>query len=338
MSGGLVRVRAREIAVGDFVKVLLIGSYPPPLGGVSVFVKRYRRSLEREGHRVDVLDPARVSNAGLVARLLAARGQGYHLISLSYPSVPVMALLLAAGLAPRTEVFEHNWRLLESWSAIERRVYALFLRHARELILIAPHLADYYRAHGVELPARTRIRDAFIPPPVDEEAAIVASYPAEAREFVRTHRPLVVANAFKLVFREGVDLYGLDMCVELAAALRRAHPSVGLLFALAEIGDEAYFARTRERVASLGLEESFYFLTGQRELWPLFKSADLMLRPTSTDGASVSVAEALHFGCAVVASDAAPRPPGTILFRSRDAEDFRGRCFEALASRQAGAP
>ncbi|HEV2705901.1 MAG TPA: glycosyltransferase family 4 protein [Pyrinomonadaceae bacterium] len=321
--------------MGDFVKVLLIGSYPPPLGGVSVFIKRYRRRLEGEGHRVDVLDPARVSNVRLAMRLLAARR--YDLISLNYPSLPVMTLLLAVGLASRTEVFEHNWRLLESWGAWARRVYALFLRRARALVLIAPHLADYYRAHGLELPAHTRTSDAFIPPPEDEEAAIVASYPAEVREFLRTRRPLVVANAFKLVFREGVDLYGLDMCVELVASLRSAHPSVGLLFALAEVGDEAYFAQTRERIDALGLAPHVYFLTGQRELWPLLKSADLMLRPTSTDGASVSVAEALHFGCPVVASDAAPRPPGTILFKSRDQQDFRRKCEAALASRRADA-
>jgi glycosyltransferase involved in cell wall biosynthesis len=327
--------RVRKDGVGDFVKVLLIGSYPPPLGGVSVFVKRYRRLLEGEGHRVDVLDPARVSNARLAARLLAARR--YDLVSLNYPSIPVMTLLLAVGLASRTEVYEHNWRLLESWGALSRRVYALFLRRARALVLIAPHLADYYRAHGIELPERVRVGDAFIPPPEDEEAAIVESYPAGVREFVGSRQPLVVANAFKLVFREGVDLYGLDMCVELLAALKSAHPSVGLLFALAEVGDEDYFARTRERVASLGLAEHVYFMTGQQELWPLFKSADLMLRPTSTDGASVSVAEALHFGCPVVASDAAPRPPGTILFKSRDPEDFRRKCSAALASRRADA-
>ena len=47
----------------------------------------------------------------------------------------------------------------------------------------------------------------------------------------------------------------------------------------------------------LNLEENFYFLTGQKELWPIFKKASLMIRPTNTDGDALSIREALYFLC-----------------------------------------
>lgn len=316
------------------VKVLLIGTYPPPLGGVSVFIKRYKRQLESEGHTVDTLDPEKLTKAQTFAALLT-RARRYDLISLHFPSLHIMLMLFVLGVAVRTEVGEHNWRVLENWSALERRFYAAFLRRARELLLVSPHLADYYRAHGVEIPARTRVRPPFIPPPADEEPLILETYSEDVRAFLARSRPLVVANGFRITFHEGVDLYGLDLCVELVARLKETYPRIGLLFALAEIGDHDYFQKIRARIAAQALEENFHVLTGQREIWPLFKRADLFVRPTYTDGYAISVAEALHFGCAVVASDAAERPPQVITFANRDAQDFQRKCLQALAARTA---
>lgn len=310
------------------MRVLLIGSYPPPLGGVGVFVSRYERKLTGEGHAVTVVDPHRFTKLKLYRTLVAARG--YDLVSLNFPSFHMMMLLLATARAPQTEVWDHNWRVLEEWSAARRRLYQTFLRRARRLVLVAPHIADYYRAHGVEPPARTEVRHAFLPPAVEEEAAIVASYPPEVLEFVRGARPLVVANAFKIVFREGRDLYGLDMCVRLTAQLKKDYPEARLLFALAEAGDAEYLSRMRREADALGVGESVYFMTGQRELWPLIKRADLFVRPTVSDGYAVSVAEARYFGRPVVASDAAPRPAGVLTFRTRDDADFRSKCLAAL--------
>lgn len=315
------------------MKVLIIGSYPPPLGGVSVFVKRYGHELARAGHAVDTLDPTRLSKRELYRRLLRARR--YDLISLNFPSIYIMTALLALGLAGRTEFVEHNWRLLERWNALERRLYSIFLKHCRELLLVAPHLQTYHREHGIHLPAaKTRIRHAFIPPPPEDEPRILDSYSAETRDFLSRRRPLLVANGFRITLREGVDLYGLDMCVELTRALVRIYPDIGLLFALAEIGDPDYYARILRQIDAHGIARNFHLLTGQKEIWPLFKRADLMLRPTSTDGYALSVAEALHFGCPVLASDAAPRPPAAHLFATRDQPDFQQKCLALLAAKE----
>jgi glycosyltransferase involved in cell wall biosynthesis len=116
----------------------------------------------------------------------------------------------------------------------------------------------------------------------------------------------------------------------LAAALKDRYPNVGLVFALAEVGDVAYFEKMKSRIEKLGVEDNFFFLTGQRELWPLFRRADLMVRPTCSDAYGVSVAEALHLGCPAVASDVCQRTPGTLTFANRDAEDFLKKCRLAL--------
>lgn len=312
------------------MKVLLIGSYPPPLGGVSVFLKRYRIKLEAEGHLVELLDPTRLSNIRLIAEITRAKAGGFGLVSLHYPSFPLMKLLHTLGMLKETEVWDHNWRLAETWDAGQRQRYESWLRNSRALILVTPNLADYYREHEIALPIATRVESPFLPPPEAEESAILDSYTDETREFIAKSRPLLVANAFKLAFHKDVDLYGADLCVQVIAELKQQHPRIGLVFALAEIGDTGYFKKLQLKIADRAIEKHIHFLTGQKELWPLFKKADLMVRPTASDGYALSVAEAIHFGCPVVASDVTARPPEAVVFRNRDSADFLSRCQTVL--------
>lgn len=296
-----------------------------------MYLSRHKRLLEREGHDVSVLDPTKMSRAAYCARLLSVPAGRYDLIANHVQSFYVMLILLVTGMAGRTEVVDWNWRQLENWAGWKTRLYGAFVRRCKAVILSGAHLASYYREHGVSLPeGKARGLDPFIPPPLEDEEAILATYPAGVKDFAANRRPLVVANAFQIVFYRGVDLYGLDMCVGLVAALKDSHPNVGLVFALAEVGDEAYFEKMKRKIDELGVKDNFFFLTGQRELWPLFRRADLMVRPTCSDGYGISVAEALYLGCPAVASDVCERAPGTVTFANRDAEDFLLKCRRAL--------
>ena len=71
-----------------------------------------------------------------------------------------------------------------------------------------------------------------------------------------------------------------------------------------------------------GVAEQVYILHGNKELWPLFQRVDLFVRPTLSDGDSVSVREALYFNLPVVASDAVERPMGVHCFKQGDSQDF----------------
>ena len=62
---------------------------------------------------------------------------------------------------------------------------------------------------------------------------------------------------------------------------------------------------------------------------------DLMVRPSTTDGDSVAVREALWCGVPVVASDCVRRPPGVIVHRTGDAEDLRAKVSYALGHLEA---
>lgn len=307
------------------MRILIIGPYPPPLGGISVYVKRFSQKLKREGHDVDVFDYSRIPRLKRYITFFKAVSAGYDRIYVNQLSLPIILTLAVFGSSGRTIFFGHG-SSVENWSGLRRLAFAAFLNRCSEVVLAGPHLKPLYEQKGVGKSVPITIQHAFLPPDESEEERIKATYPEEVHRFIKAHRPLVIGNGYQIAFYNGRDLYGLDMCVELAYRLKPDFPHIGVIFALADIGDREYFDMIRSRVRDLGIVDNFLFLTEQKELWPLFKHADLFVRPTCNDGYGISIDEALHFGCPAVASDVCRRAEGTVLFKNRDMNDFTEKC------------
>ena len=56
--------------------------------------------------------------------------------------------------------------------------------------------------------------------------------------------------------------------------------------------------------------------------YPVIAKSHVFLRPTRSDGFSISLAESLYLGVPAIASDVRPRPQGTIVFKNGNADDF----------------
>ena len=316
------------------MRYILVGPEPPPLGGISVFLYRYGVKLRGEGHQVELLDLSKlrlVRKLVAVSRLLLIRDAVVHVNVISWS----VLLTIVLGLNKTKLIFHDHGtaKFLSTYGRWKRCWFQMFLRRANECWLVGEHLREFYDRAAISLPRQTLIRHAYLPPPEAEEADIRATYDWETKQFVNQHRPLLIANAWKIVFLDGVDLYGLDMSVETVARLKDSFPKIGLLFALGEVGDETYLNEIKQRICEHAVDENIHFMTGQRELWPLFKDADLFLRPTSADGYPLSVEEALHFGCPVVASDVCKRPASVAVFRNRDSDDLWQKAVGLLQPR-----
>ena len=62
----------------------------------------------------------------------------------------------------------------------------------------------------------------------------------------------------------------------------------------------------------------------------LLENSDVFVRPTTSDGDSVSIRECLFLGTPVVASDAAVRPAGCKIFPTRDYDQMLAAVCKAL--------
>jgi glycosyltransferase involved in cell wall biosynthesis len=183
--------------------------------------------------------------------------------------------------------------------------------------------------------SRISVIPAFIPPSANVGDA--ASLPAEMRSFLDAHRPILSVYGWQLSRdNEGVDLYGIDMCIDLLAKLKPDYPEIGLIACIPVIPDPDYFKELKRRTKDRGLEHNLFFYDRSLpEAYPLWQASDIYLRPTTTDGDAVAVREALSLGVPVVASDASRRPDGVVLFPKRDGESFAKAVGETLQNPRA---
>lgn len=312
-------------------KIVHIGPFPPPLGGISVYL--YRLFKKKENQNIVSVDEKNLDFLKFVSLIVKSRNClfVYHSPSLKRRLV----LFLLSFLTSNKFAYVIHGKGLEESFNKSNLLFKWFIKkslfNVEFIQVVGQHLKDFFLLMGIP-ESKIFVENSFLPPPMEEEAKILKTYPPELFEFLNRHGPILVGNASALCFDSmGNDLYGLDMCVNLVEMLRANFPQVGLIFAIADESQNVeYFSKVLKEVTQKGLIEDFFFLRGQKELWPLFRISNLMVRPSSSDGFGISIAEALFFGCKAVASDVSERPVGTVLFRNRDPLDFYEKCLEQL--------
>lgn len=318
--------------LNTYKKILIIGSYPPPLGGVSVHVYRLHKALPNS----EVFDlSAKVDFKGqnYIKLFKKVLNSNFDVLHIHAYDVKLIVTLKVLKLFKKFDVLatSHNPRLFETDSKIKKSFYENFIKSLDTLVVVGSHILEDYKKRDIKLPNEVIVENAFLPPPLDEEEKILKTYPKELFDFIDTHSHIITANAFQIAFHQGIELYGLDMCIELTAKLKKDILNIGFVFALAnETVNKEYLEKMKKRIQELNIKDNFYFITGQKELWPLFRKADLMIRPTTTDGDALSIREALYFDLKAIASDVCVRPEGAIVFKSRDLEDLYIKTKEVL--------
>ena len=77
-----------------------------------------------------------------------------------------------------------------------------------------------------------------------------------------------------------------------------------------------------KKIEELGLENTVLLYQNKGELWPFFKISNMFLRPSTTDGDSNALREALSFDLPCIASDVVLRPKGTIIYKAGNLESL----------------
>ncbi|MCP4049321.1 MAG: glycosyltransferase [bacterium] len=317
----------------DNYRKLHMGMFPPPLGGISVYLYR----LSKKDKKAEFLDEKK--NSGKFKFLIWFIKQCFTFKKYYYISHTI-SLQRRFAIYILSLIRNHKYEIVLHGRGVENKyiksnviiqfLIKKILGSAHMIRCVSEDLLSFLKKIGCN-EDKLYVENAFLPPPEEEEDKILKTYPQEFFEFIKHKRPLIVANAFALVFTGGVDLYGLDMCLALVSKLVTKYPDTGFIFAIADAESNInYLNKIKNDLKEKGIRDNFYFLTGQRQLWPVFKRVDLMVRPTSEDGYAVSIEEALLFNCSVVASNASKRPEGTVLFENRDSNDFYNKCLNKL--------
>jgi len=72
----------------------------------------------------------------------------------------------------------------------------------------------------------------------------------------------------------------------------------------------------------LNLNENFFLIHEKLSFVKLMQESDIIVRPTNTDGDSLTIREALFLNKEILTSDVTERPIGVKLFQNRNINDF----------------
>jgi glycogen synthase len=317
------------------MKILLVGNYPPPFGGISVHVQLLNRMLLREGidTRVLNIDPRAKSSRdyikirgyiGFIHQLVfMSCGRIVHLHTNGHNTMSWLIALCCAWagrILGRGSIFTIHSGMAPEYinggGPLRRLLIRLALAPQSLVVCVNEQIRGALEGLGYKK-SKTLLMPAFLFDPAE-----VAQLDENRERELSRFRPLLSLVAF---FRQE---YGVELLIEALAEMRKNFPNVGCAIMGSGDGEKSLRQLAEER----GVADRLLWLGDLRhgECLGVIKRSDIFVRPTFADGDSVSVREAVELGIPVVASNVGHRPPEVLLFEPGNVVDLTSKCNNAL--------
>lgn len=327
------------VMMGEEIKVLLVGDYPPPYGGISVQIQALQsRIMEEPGAYCTVLNIG-ASRHQVVPGCLGAstsweffrtllfyawNGYVIHIVTNGHNikswvcalACSVMGLLnrrqtiiaLDSGAMPT---------FVDGTSGVRRMLIWFTLRFAGRVIC--------RNQQGHEALARVIVRNKVIEvvpgyTPVGVSGMEALSH--QVGEFLARHSPVI---GTVVAFRPE---YGIELLSDAVSQLSVEYPKVGLII-LGSGGKQEDYDEIWNRLSGrvLVLRD-----LPHAQCVAIMRHFQVFARCTFYDGDAISIREAMELGVPVVASDTDSRPEGVTKFAIGDGQQLIGALLQVLSS------
>ena len=303
------------------MRVLLLGPYPPPHGGVQTNLVAIREYLLKNGFPCSVINITRHRKpdadevyypkgpAGAVQLLARLEYDLLHLHIGGMLTNRLLALCLVCARWPgkKSVLTFHSGGFPSTPEGLALRPASfagLVLRSFDGIIGVNDEIISFLQRMGV--PAdRARLIS-----PYSFLAGDGASFPSALEKFFLSHDP--VLTSVGLLEPE----YDLPLQINALPPIRRKFPNAGLLI----IGSGSLESSLREKIAA-SPEAAHILLPGDvphASTIQAMARSRILLRTTLYDGDALSVREALQLGTPVIGTDNGMRPPGVRLMPKSD--------------------
>jgi len=325
------------------MKVLQLGPYPPPNGGIQTHIVALREMLRHRQIPCFVVNLTRTRrptsdgvfypSSGLQVLGLLLR-QRYDILHLHiggriWPRQLALGILCSMLPGRKSVLTFHSGGYPSSDEGLATTRHGLkawVFRRFDRIIAVNAEIAAFFERLGVR---RERLR-LISPDSTPSASGSSAELPPAVELFFRDHHPLLITVG--LLEEE----YDLPLQIAAMERVREKWPQAGLLIA----GSGSLDEKLRKQIEETPYAEHILLYGDLPHAATLqaIKRADLMLRTTWYDGDALSVREALHLGTPVIATQNGMRPEGVRLIPARDPDALIGAVQDELTSPQASAP
>jgi glycosyltransferase involved in cell wall biosynthesis len=326
--------------------VALIGPWPPPLGGVAVHLKRVKRMLDSQSWSVRVFNESKESHeyepnvsdsCSYLILLIKLLLSGNSVLHVHTTSLRFLQLLFILRRKKRPVILschsDNILRLLKSGN-LDARILKFSMNQLELIICVGEQLKNSMEKIGIKAEKLVEL-PSYLPPSKTRSGKL----PAIVDKFVEqdSDLPLLVANGTVRLI-ENRDLYGIDQMIAMMIALKEMKVDLKLVVYLISMQNRSsselkHYKELDQKIGQAGLHDRILlYESTNEEFFPLISMADIMLRPTWSDGFGISILEAFDFGKPVIASDCVQRQPGCTLFEAGDTISFAQTVERVLAN------
>ncbi|MGI8962242.1 MAG: glycosyltransferase family 4 protein [Bryobacteraceae bacterium] len=306
------------------MRVVQLGPYPPPHGGVQTNLVAIREYLRAQGipcdvinitrHRREEADDVYYPNSAweLICDLFGRRYNIVHLHIGGIMPLRVLALALVCTSVPWANAILtfHSGGYPsspEGRAAKHRSLRGFVLRRFDFVVGVNDEIIDFYLRLGIP---ESRVR--LIPPHCVALTKIAGQLEEPLTSFFAEHEQVLISVC-------GLEPeYDVGRQIAVMAHVLRRFPNAGL----AIIGSGSLETSLREQIQATSYG-AHILLCGDMPHAATLRAiveADVFLRTTLYDGDAISVREALYLGTPVVATDNGMRPGGVELIPIGDTE------------------
>ena len=284
-------------------KILLIGTLPPPIGGVTIHLQRFLKILtEKFESDVCFWDYRRDTFKDFLKLFISAKIVHLHL---SNSPIRLLFTFFSRLLKKRTILTFHG--KLGSRGRIGNICDFLAVRLCSIPILLnesSLELALTKNQKSILIPA-------FLPP--QEKEFLDKEICCLLKKIKSEYETLFTTNAFDLVHdADGREVYGISDLVELFSCF----PQYCLIVSDPKGHNYRMILQRKPHIP-----RNIRFLPLPHPYFEILKHSDVMIRNTTKDGDSLSVKEALFLGKSVLATDTVSRHP--LVRTYHDIEELR---------------
>ena len=317
---------------------------PPPYGGASVYISRLINSLTEDGYSVGgYYMPFNQDNRIRSSELFDEwswfetvkypykifkywrQFSSYRIIH-SHLSLEGMIYFWTICVIQRKRIVVtvHNSMVGQYWteSNYVNRFFLRLMAHNPHVTWIA--VSEQAKEEMMKLPIRFKGDIQVIPAYIPSSLSSSSFLSESMQSYIQDHSWNLVFYGHSFMSHAGADVYGFEkMLSTYARILNKYGNRVGLVYCITEVSNQAAIDSLLVKADALGIKDAIFWQFGPvPSMSPLWESADVYVRPTSTDGDSVAVREALSLGCQVVASNVCKRPKGCLLFDFTSDDDL----------------
>ena len=307
------------------MQYFIIGAMPPPRGGVAVYLERKVALLRQEGHVVEWLNPRKLFK--FVFLLLKVRSLGFNdsIIELHTAHPVAFFLICILGLEKKITFYDHNYSDgFKGKRGFSKLLLIRFSRRVSTVVVVSNHLIRNYDFLGCKSNFNFVVETPYIG--LSNLPEMSGRVVEKAAALIESCDVTFINAAWNLVDdKNGKDLYGVKWSVDSFLNLFSSKLNAGLILIVGG-GTEAKLSELKEACKNY---PNILLLEGNHDLCAYLRQGNVVLmRTTTTDGDSLSVREAIELGAAVVASDAAPRPNGTNVYKLHSRSSFESALMD----------